>query len=462
MSQKKTLEIVPSVLDSLPPVGTTKQESPADLYSPDPNDSVDALAESIGEFGQLTPVRIDSSGVIISGKRIIRAAMQHPTNVLTLHLPYDGIKAQMAGVEADMVRTPQTVLQRAETLLHWKHLYETMHPETKNGGNPKKKLQNEIPSFSDYAACRTQMHKRSIEQLVQIAQGIPEKARKLFHHVHKVRDSLKDLLLFARTEDKEIVNAAAEVLLEKPTQKLNAFHALRLAKRKKMADEFEKNPTPLPHLIHGDFRIVLKEFSDNHFDAVITDPLWGQQGLHLLPDLAEQSARIVKPGGIVAVMFGQIHIPAAFEAFSKHLNWHWLDCDYQGKESESPVAERNTYSHWKPILIYCKGDYNRPWCSDFIDSRGKKDKLWHDYGQSVLVFEELVRRFTNPGDLIIDPCCGGGTTLVAALKLKRKCIGIDIDENAIKISTIRLNQPDGTEQKVLPTAKPATLAEVTL
>jgi site-specific DNA-methyltransferase (adenine-specific) len=38
---------------------------------------------------------------------------------------------------------------------------------------------------------------------------------------------------------------------------------------------------------------------------------------------------------------------------------------------------------------------------------------------------ELVEQFTDPGDIIIDPYCGGGTTGVAAIRLGRRCIMIE-------------------------------------
>ena len=48
-------------------------------------------------------------------------------------------------------------------------------------------------------------------------------------------------------------------------------------------------------------------------------------------------------------------------------------------------------------------------------------------GKPLWLMEQLVRDYSRTGDLVCDPCCGAGTTLVAALRLGRQVIGGDID-----------------------------------
>lgn len=60
---------------------------------------------------------------------------------------------------------------------------------------------------------------------------------------------------------------------------------------------------------------------------------------------------------------------------------------------------------------------------------GKDVPKIHPSQKPVKVLEKLIQTFTDPGDVVIDPCCGSGSTLRAAHNLGRSAFGFEIDRN---------------------------------
>ncbi|NNF44629.1 MAG: site-specific DNA-methyltransferase, partial [Phycisphaerales bacterium] len=63
----------------------------------------------------------------------------------------------------------------------------------------------------------------------------------------------------------------------------------------------------------------------------------------------------------------------------------------------------------------------------------------------------LVRACAPPDGLVVDPCCGSGTTIVAALAAGRRAIGFDVNPAAVAIAHGRLTTlgtPLGTPDRV--------------
>ena len=54
----------------------------------------------------------------------------------------------------------------------------------------------------------------------------------------------------------------------------------------------------------------------------------------------------------------------------------------------------------------------------------------------------FVQLHSAPGDIILDPFAGSGTTLVAAKQLGRKYIGIEINSDYCRIAEDRLRQEE--------------------
>lgn len=53
----------------------------------------------------------------------------------------------------------------------------------------------------------------------------------------------------------------------------------------------------------------------------------------------------------------------------------------------------------------------------------------HPTQKPIPVLKELIRIFTDVGDVVIDPCAGSGSTLRAAAELNRNSFGFEIKKN---------------------------------
>jgi len=62
----------------------------------------------------------------------------------------------------------------------------------------------------------------------------------------------------------------------------------------------------------------------------------------------------------------------------------------------------------------------------------------HPTQKPVALVERCILASTKEGDLILDPFLGGGTTAVAALETRRPCLGIEFEENNLKIAAKRV------------------------
>lgn len=72
--------------------------------------------------------------------------------------------------------------------------------------------------------------------------------------------------------------------------------------------------------------------------------------------------------------------------------------------------------------------------------RSKGDRR-PDYtgGKPFGVMCEIVRDYSNPGDLVIDPTCGSGTTLLACVASGRRSFGSDVSDVAVATARERLS-----------------------
>lgn len=69
-------------------------------------------------------------------------------------------------------------------------------------------------------------------------------------------------------------------------------------------------------------------------------------------------------------------------------------------------------------------------------------QLFHSSQKPVGLLQYLIERHTNPGMMVLDPCCGSGSTLIAARECGRDAIGIEVLPEYVDVTMRRL---DSTE-----------------
>ena len=69
-----------------------------------------------------------------------------------------------------------------------------------------------------------------------------------------------------------------------------------------------------------------------------------------------------------------------------------------------------------------------------------KERIGYPTQKPIALLERIISASSNPGDVVLDPFCGCATACVAAEKLGRKWVGIDISEKAVELVNMRLRE----------------------
>lgn len=206
--------------------------------------------------------------------------------------------------------------------------------------------------------------------------------------------------------------------------------------------------TAIPHntIIYGDARKVLCELPKDLNAVIITDPVWpnAHPGLigsdkpyELFAETARYFPRIAKR---VIVQLGCDSDPRFLTGVPKELPF-----------LRSAMLRYTVPSHEGRLLrgfdlAFIFGSWpasapgRRVLPGEFTLTEGRYIRPNHPCPRRLSHVMWLVSRYTEEGDLIIDPFLGSGTTAVAADLLGRKWIGIEINADYIEIANQRLVQ----------------------
>lgn len=190
----------------------------------------------------------------------------------------------------------------------------------------------------------------------------------------------------------------------------------------------------------GDFTTVLAEIPDHSVDAIVCDPPYNVEGLPSYSMLSQFAARVLKPGRLCVAYCGKMALPDHFERLGEHLEYVWTGAILlPGRHTI--FRRKMIFGRWRPVAFFSAGPYEvRTTIVDaFIaEGRGDKGPEDHPWQQSTGPFCRLVEMASKPGELVVDPFTGSGTTALACLATGRRFVGADVDPGAVSLALERI------------------------
>jgi DNA modification methylase len=187
---------------------------------------------------------------------------------------------------------------------------------------------------------------------------------------------------------------------------------------------------------HGDLREIAKDrVKSNSVSLIFTDPMYDYESLPIYADIAKLAQRVLKDGGSLVTYGNTRFIPYILGMmFKENLNYRTIIAvELEG--SFAPGWPDTTIA-WKPLLWFYKGD--KPIVQgrirDLIKSKKAEDKDWSPNKQSTIEAAHIIEKLTVESELVHDPMMGEGTTALAALQLRRRFVGIEINSQTLKIA----------------------------
>jgi site-specific DNA-methyltransferase (adenine-specific) len=223
---------------------------------------------------------------------------------------------------------------------------------------------------------------------------------------------------------------------------------------------------------------ILPKLETGVFDTIFADPPYGigvdtggfrqrtvvHHNYEDTPDTAKslisciltEGFRICKPRANIFIfcdidLFGWIKEAAArtgWDPFRTPITW--VKSDSEGMAPWGREGFRRT-TEWiffarkgQKGLIHSPVDHLR-------HNRVARDEREYGPEKPIGLLKEILAASTMPGDYILDPCCGSGSTLIAARELNMRALGIEIDQKAFNIALVKTQTPSA------PTSTPTGL-----
>jgi DNA modification methylase len=189
-------------------------------------------------------------------------------------------------------------------------------------------------------------------------------------------------------------------------------------------------------IINGDCLEVMRSMPDKSVDLVLTDPPYGldfrgEKWDSFIPSWIAEARRISP-----IVVFTTA--PTTLWDYPRP---DWVNCWYRDASNSRAVA--GGFNHWSPILVYGKVKFPVDSIKLHAIQNAYPKGFPHPSPKPERLMAWLAKEASNEGETILDPFMGSGTTGVAALKLGRNFIGIEIDPKYCAMAEKRIKNECG-------------------
>lgn len=171
----------------------------------------------------------------------------------------------------------------------------------------------------------------------------------------------------------------------------------------------------------------------------------------------DAAAKVLRVGGQLAVVTGPQQ-SAYIQIAAEQAGLNWVSQIVAEKKFALKTTRRPSAAHWT-ITVMCRGALDHParvfhqppdlprarngeeYPLDWWPNNGvahRPGRLRYDNALPLPLVRRLVTAFSDPGELVVDPMVGSGTTAIAAHELGRRFIGADNNPNAIRFTAARL------------------------
>lgn len=187
---------------------------------------------------------------------------------------------------------------------------------------------------------------------------------------------------------------------------------------------------------------------DNYFGTAGWDNLEYDQWVAYMSQMLDESARVLRRGGAMIVFMAVIKIESIVRLAQEH-GFYYKTTGTWHKFNPMPRNMNLHFINSTESWIYLihggrTGTFNNDGkvMHDFVETsiapKSKRTYGKHPTQKPVALMEHFVKTLTNPGDLVLDPFMGSGSTGVAAQTLGRRFTGIELDETYYGIACERM------------------------